>query len=350
MKKKTICISIAVLFAIILCSRLVWRSVKNNGEGWQFINSQFLYDDKHKKQRWVMLDGYFDYSFEDIYGGYGDKRRKGAGGKFFYASYMGGDGGSFPYCDWLELENGSRLIELEAFCSYYGYELEADEEKKETRIRLDDDTLILRWNSLYAEYEKTGERINLRYQIIYHKNSDAYYFSYPEQFETFVDVDFLYYAGLLKQSDDVTYNFQLDEKTELKVIISDYYDKTCKELRFFEKGQNGSFFWIGTMQSIAIEMGDYGEGFQSIYSNGDSLVVQQSFGAGKYLVISRIYLKYEKESKIKLVKYTEEHIDRFSSDKDFSEIEYQIVDSTYVDNITSDWVYNMHREGTNKYE
>lgn len=55
-----------------------------------------------------------------------------------------------------------------------------------------------------------------------------------------------------------------------------------------------------------------------------------------------MYLDFENENTIKLIKYTEEHINRFDKDKDFTEIEYQIPNNIYLNDITSDFVYNLH--------
>ena len=91
-----------------------------------------------------------------------------------------------------------------------------------------------------------------------------------------------------------------------------------------------SFLYIGSMESISLEMGDYGEGLQFIYKSNNFIVIQQSFGIGRNLIISRLYLDFENESTIKLIKYTEEHINRFDIDKDFNDI-------------TSDFVYDLHK-------
>ena len=64
-----------------------------------------------------------------------------------------------------------------------------------------------------------------------------------------------------------------------------------------------------------MEAGQVGEGFQDIYYEDDYIVIQQSFGDGNKLIISRLYFKYEKRKKIKLKKYTEQQIDRFSDEK-----------------------------------
>ena len=51
----------------------------------------------------------------------------------------------------------------------------------------------------------------------------------------------------------------------------------------------------------------------------------------------------KKRKKIKLKKYTEHHIDRFSDEKDFTEIEYNIPKNIYLNDITSDFVYDLHK-------
>ena len=75
---------------------------------------------------------------------------------------------------------------------------------------------------------------------------------------------------------------------------------------------NDSLVFIGTAETICLEDGQFGEEFQDIYYEDDYIVIQQSFGDGNKLIISKLYLKYEKRKKIKLKKYTEQHIDRFS--------------------------------------
>lgn len=97
------------------------------------------------------------------------------------------------------------------------------------------------------------------------------------------------------------------------------------------------------MESISLEVGDYGEGLQFIYKSNNFIVIQQSFGIGRNLIISRLYLDFENENTIKLIKYTEEYINRFDIDKDFTEIEYEIPNNIYLNDITSDFVYNLHQ-------
>ena len=92
-----------------------------------------------------------------------------------------------------------------------------------------------------------------------------------------------------------------------------------------------------------MEAGQVGEGFQDIYYEDDYIVIQQSFGDGNKLIISRLYFKYEKRKKIKLKKYTEQQRDRFSDEKKFTEIEYHIPKNIYLNDISSDFVYDLHK-------
>lgn len=139
------------------------------------------------------------------------------------------------------------------------------------------------------------------------------------------------------------YYLQIDKDNCLKIIISDSSNKTSKIINFYKNNGDNSFLYIGSMESISLEMGDYGEGLQFIYKSNNFIVIQQSFGIGRNLIISRLYLDFENENTIKLIKYTEEHINRFDIDKDFTEIEYEIPNNIYLNDITSDFVYNLHQ-------
>ena len=139
------------------------------------------------------------------------------------------------------------------------------------------------------------------------------------------------------------YSFELKNKKIIKVFIYDSSSYNSKELKFYEQKNNDSLVFIGTAETISLEDGQFGEGFQDIYYEDDYIVIQQSFGDGNKLIISKLYLKYEKRKKIKLEKYTEQHIDRFSDEKDFTEIEYKIPKNIYLNDITSDFVYNLHQ-------
>ncbi len=139
------------------------------------------------------------------------------------------------------------------------------------------------------------------------------------------------------------YYLQIDKDNCLKIIISDSSNKTSKIINFYKNNGDNSFLYIGSMESISLEMGDYGEGLQFIYKSNNFIVIQQSFGIGRNLIISRLYLDFENENTIKLIKYTEEHINRFDKDKDFTEIEYEIPNNIYLNDITSDFVYNLHQ-------
>lgn len=50
-----------------------------------------------------------------------------------------------------------------------------------------------------------------------------------------------------------------------------------------------------------------------------------------------------KKKRIRLVKYSEQQIDRFSENKNFTEIEYRMSKNIYINNITSDFVYELHK-------
>lgn len=139
------------------------------------------------------------------------------------------------------------------------------------------------------------------------------------------------------------YSFELQNEKIIKVFIFDSSLNNSKELKFYEQKNNDSLVFIGTAETICLEDGQFGEGFQDIYYEDDYIVIQQSFGDGNKLIISRLYFKYEKRKKIKLKKYTEQHIDRFSDEKDFTEIEYKIPKNIYLNDITSDFVYDLHK-------
>ena len=139
------------------------------------------------------------------------------------------------------------------------------------------------------------------------------------------------------------YSFELQNEKIIKVFILDSSLNNSKELKFYEQKNNDSLVFIGTAETICLEDGQFGEGFQDIYYEDDYIVIQQSFGDGNKLIISKLYLKYEKRNKIKLKKYTEQHIDRFSDEKDFTEIEYNIPKNIYLNDISSDFVYDLHK-------
>ncbi len=102
---------------------------------------------------------------------------------------------------------------------------------------------------------------------------------------------------------------------------------------------------VAKMESIEIEPNSVGEGLQFInpYKNGFS--IQQSFADDHVLCISHLYFEYAGNDRFCLVSYTEEHIDRYAEDKDFTEIDYKIDENIYFEDITSDWVYKKHIEG-----
>ena len=146
-----------------------------------------------------------------------------------------------------------------------------------------------------------------------------------------------------------SYSTVLNEDVYLQILVTDVTDslgKSSQILSFYKKNIDNSFSFIGSMESIALGIEDYGEGLQFIYKHNNFIVIQQSFGAGRFLIISKLYLDFENDNTIKLVRYTEEHINRFIEDKDFAEIEYEIPNNIYLNNITRDTVYKLRQSKT----
>lgn len=145
-----------------------------------------------------------------------------------------------------------------------------------------------------------------------------------------------------KQNAELEFSFELENNKIIKVYIYNSSNSFSKNLKFYEQKNKDSLFYIGSMESISLAEGQFGEGFQEIYQSDNFLVIQQSFGDGKYLILSRLYFMYEKK-RIRLVKYSEQQIDRFSENKNFTEIEYRMSKNIYINNITSDFVYELHK-------
>lgn len=145
-----------------------------------------------------------------------------------------------------------------------------------------------------------------------------------------------------KQNAELEFSFELENNKIIKVYIYNSSNSFSKNLKFYEQKNKDSLFYIGSMESISLAEGQFGEGFQKIYQSDNFLVIQQSFGDGKYLILSRLYFMYEKK-RIRLVKYSEQQIDRFSENKNFTEIEYRMSKNIYINNITSDFVYELHK-------
>ena len=160
----------------------------------------------------------------------------------------------------------------------------------------------------------------------------------------YIEKEFNRWAG------DDSYSTVLNEDVYLQILVTDVTDslgKSSQILSFYKKNIDNSFSFIGSMESIALGIEDYGEGLQFIYKHNNFIVIQQSFGAGRFLIISKLYLDFENDNTIKLVRYTEEHINRFIEDKDFAEIEYEIPNNIYLNNITRDTVYKLRQSKTN---
>ncbi|MDE6719726.1 MAG: hypothetical protein K2J68_07730 [Treponemataceae bacterium] len=142
-----------------------------------------------------------------------------------------------------------------------------------------------------------------------------------------------------------SHDFTINGNKQIKIVVYDTDVATSKVLKIYEKDDAGNCSEKDSMETIRLGMGDYGEGFQFVYIENNNIVVQQSFGDGKFLVISKLFFAYEKNGKIRLVKYAEEHIDRFSADKDFSDIVYEIPENIFFSDVDSDFVYKIHANG-----
>jgi len=148
-------------------------------------------------------------------------------------------------------------------------------------------------------------------------------------------------------------DFQTSDGNEFCVIALQKNGSTEKYRRskipvliLKKKDGNRANVITARMESIEIEPNTVGEGLQSIKPYKSGFSIQQSFAGGHFLYTSHLYFDYEEKDRFRLVRYTEEHIDRYAEDKDFTEIDYKIDDNIYFEDINSDWVYNMHCEET----
>lgn len=137
-------------------------------------------------------------------------------------------------------------------------------------------------------------------------------------------------------------DFTINRNKQIKIVVYDTGADASKVLKIYEKDDAVHCSEKGSMETIRLGMGDYGEGFQFVYIENNNIVVQQSFGDGNFLIISKLFFAYEKNDKIRLIKYAEEHIDRFSADKDFSDINYTVPENIFFSDVDSDFVYKMH--------
>ena len=144
-------------------------------------------------------------------------------------------------------------------------------------------------------------------------------------------------------------DFQTSDGNEFRVIALQKNGSTDKYRRskipvliLKKKDGNRANVITARMESIEIETYTIDEGLQSITPYKSGFSIQQSFAGGHFLYISHLYFDYEGKDRFRLVRYTEEHIDRYAEDKDFTEIDYKIDDNTYFEDINSNWVYNMH--------
>lgn len=141
------------------------------------------------------------------------------------------------------------------------------------------------------------------------------------------------------------HDFTINENKQIRIVVYNTNVVASKVVKIYEKDNAGHWFEKGSMETIRLNTGDYGEGFQFVSIENNNIVVQQSFGDGKFLIVSKLFFAYEKTEKIRLVKYVEERIDRFSADKDFSDIVYEIPENIFFSDVDSDFVYAIHANG-----
>lgn len=123
---------------------------------------------------------------------------------------------------------------------------------------------------------------------------------------------------------------------------SDYNNQTI--VKILKKNKFGLWKEKGVFESIKLEEGDFGEGFQDCWVEDNKIYIQQSFGDGKFLIISKLIFEYNNKDEIKLIEYIENHIDRFSEDKDFTDIHFEIPYNISINDIDSKFVYDMHKQ------
>ena len=148
-------------------------------------------------------------------------------------------------------------------------------------------------------------------------------------------------------------DFQTSDRNEFRVIALQKNGSTDKYRRskipvliLKKKDGNRANVITARMESIEMEPNTVGEGLQSIKPYESGFFIQQSFGDSHSIVLSRLYFDYAGKDRFRLVRYAEAYIDRYAEEKDFTEIDYEIGGDTYFEDITSDWVYNMHCERT----
>ena len=143
------------------------------------------------------------------------------------------------------------------------------------------------------------------------------------------------------------HDFTIGRNRRIRVAVCGTGTVAQKILRIYEKDGAGNWSERGSMETLRMDTGNYGEGFQSVYAEDGGIVVQQSFGDGKFLIISLLFFACE-DGGIRLVRYAEERVDRFSADKDFSDIDYEIPGNIFFADVDSDFVYDLHSRGMRK--
>jgi hypothetical protein len=217
------CVSFAVFFAEI-------RPLLN-------YTDEYVYDINKNKIEYRLGRGFLEYNRHDIFSWI---PYIGADGNYYYTVYLSGLNGErlpLPYCYWLNLYEGNPMIGLSEFCDYYHYHIEEDENNHRTIIYQLNDRLILPWGKYKAYYEKSGETISLKYPVVHIKTGCNIS---EDGTDTFVDTDFLYYAGFLKL---------FDEKA-----CEDFYDYLGTKWDVIKKNGeeiNGEYYYKGNKISGA---------------------------------------------------------------------------------------------------
>ena len=88
----------------------------------------------------------------------------------------------------------------------------------------------------------------------------------------YIEKEFNRWAG------DDSYSTVLNEDVYLQILVTDVTDslgKSSQILSFYKKNIDNSFSFIGSMESIALGIEDYGEGLQFIYKHNNFIVIQQ---------------------------------------------------------------------------
>ena len=97
------------------------------------------------------------------------------------------------------------------------------------------------------------------------------------------------------------YYLQIDKDNCLKIIISDSSNKTSKIINFYKNNGDNSFLYIGSMESISLEMGEYGEGLQFIYKSNN--FIRRVFARLHFLFTLFFYLLFNIKKNERIIVY-----------------------------------------------